>query len=62
MEERIRWQHLNDGLTLVLRAQGYEKAPLYNDTLKKFDDLGKGPKDEKSDEQIIEETLKLFEK
>ena len=58
----MRWQHLNDSMTMLLRAKGYEKAPFYNDTIKKLDDLDKPKQEEKTDEQIIQDTLKLFEK
>ena len=62
IEERLRWQHLNDGISLLLRAKGYEKAPLYNDTIKQFDDQHAQEKDERTDEEITEDILKIFSK
>lgn len=49
-------------MTLLLRAKGYEKAPLYNDTIKKLDDLHTQEKDDRTDEEITEDILKLFSK
>ena len=61
LEDRLRWQHLNDSTSLLLRAKGYEKAPMFNEILEKFDNLDKPKEPEKTDEEIIAQTLKLFE-
>ena len=47
---------------MLLRAKGYEKAPLYNDTIKQLDDQRAQEKDERTDEEITEDILKLFSK
>ena len=60
VEERLRWQHLNDSMSLLLRAKGYEKAPLYNDTITKFDSSETKKQDNKTDEEIIDNVLNLF--
>lgn len=56
----MRWQHLNDSMTLLLRAKGYEKAPLFNDTINKLDNLDQPPQEQKTDEEIIDNVLNLF--
>ena len=62
LEDRLRWQHLNDSTSLLLKAKGYEKAPMFNDILTKFDNADKPKQKEKTDEEIIAETLALFNK
>lgn len=46
-------------MTMSLKAKGYEKAPLFSNIIKEFDNP-KTKQEEKTDEQIIEETLNLF--
>lgn len=50
-------------MSLLLRAKGFEKAPMFNEILTKFDEAGSQKEEEEQDDQeIINKTLKLFEK
>lgn len=64
IKEEFRWRYLNDLTCKIAQAsnEGYRKLKAYSMIYKEIFEKGQVKEDNRTDEQIIEDTLKLFRK
>lgn len=58
MEERLRWQYLNDCTSVIVQGKQLKNIKPYSDSIKMLD--GNYEEDTRTSEQIIEDTLNMF--
>ena len=61
-EERFRWEHLNNSMTLILRSKGAEKAQLFSESIKKLIKRENVEFDNRTSEEIETHVLDMFKK
>lgn len=58
-EERLRWNYLNDCISVLAQGKQLKEVKPFSESIKMFD--GVYEEDTRTADQIIEDTLKMFE-